>query len=642
MADAEAFGLFTLGVNSGGDVGLRLLRGRRDRPAARTGEPENRAPVIVPRRRRPTIGFAPLPVDFTSTATDADRRPADLQLGLRRRRHADSTSENPSHTYTTPGDLRRQGDRVRRRGRRRSRTVTVQVLGRTTPRRGSGCSSSPRRRASGTTRSTRGIAAIEQLGAANDFQVDHTEDATAFRDAVLANYDAVVFLSTTGDVLNDTQQAAFERYIQAGGGYAGIHAAADTEYDWNWYGQLVGAYFRSHPPGRRPRRSSSSRTPTPLDAGPPEPAGRDRRVVQLPSPVTTRARASGGRGLQPAGGRPRARHARRVDLRRGGRQRRRTTTIRSRGASATTVAARGTRAWATPRPRSPRPTSSSTSSAASVTAGRRGDSRASRPAARGPARGHRRLLVGRCRPWRDRAVGLAACYDPGRTGPAGDGDGTSGLVGEPAAPYGARDAPPASFEAVTIPTASSATGDSAMTGRVGPQQTGAAQVTRPGDPVVRAGRRWPGVRRPADPTGTAGRARALLAVTPRSTGFGDGGTCLPPRTRTPTRRRHRDGTVTDCAAQPPTVVVTVGNRAPTVPPAASPTSGRGAERDVATGSDSGRAMPCGSTSHRRGRRAAAGRTTGPRGRPLHRHPSPRSRRRRPDHTWLTSITVTRP
>src|SRR5690606_18918756 len=59
--------------------------------------------------------------------------------------------------------------------------------------------------------------------------------------------EAVVFLSTTGDVLNDEQQAAFEAYIQDGGGYAGIHAASDTEYDWPWYGDLVGAYFDSHP-----------------------------------------------------------------------------------------------------------------------------------------------------------------------------------------------------------------------------------------------------------------------------------------------------------------------------------------------------------------------------------------------------------
>ncbi|WP_255372155.1 ThuA domain-containing protein [Cellulosimicrobium sp. CUA-896] len=92
-----------------------------------------------------------------------------------------------------------------------------------------------------------GIAAIQQLGADNGFSVTATEDAGAFTDDNLAQYEAVVWLSTTGDVLNDDQQAAFERYVQNGGGYAGVHAASDTEYDWPWYGELVGAYFNSHP-----------------------------------------------------------------------------------------------------------------------------------------------------------------------------------------------------------------------------------------------------------------------------------------------------------------------------------------------------------------------------------------------------------
>ena len=92
-----------------------------------------------------------------------------------------------------------------------------------------------------------GIAAIRQLGAANNFTVTATEDAAVFSDAGLADYKVVVFLSTTGDVLNATQQAAFERFIGAGNGYVGIHAAADTEYNWPWYGGLVGAYFASHP-----------------------------------------------------------------------------------------------------------------------------------------------------------------------------------------------------------------------------------------------------------------------------------------------------------------------------------------------------------------------------------------------------------
>ncbi|MEV4116530.1 ThuA domain-containing protein [Nonomuraea sp. NPDC049695] len=92
-----------------------------------------------------------------------------------------------------------------------------------------------------------GIQAIRDLGAANDFAVDATEDSNAFSTANLAQYKAVVFLSTTGDVLNDSQQAAFQTYVDGGGGYVGVHSAADTEYNWPYYGQLMGAWFNNHP-----------------------------------------------------------------------------------------------------------------------------------------------------------------------------------------------------------------------------------------------------------------------------------------------------------------------------------------------------------------------------------------------------------
>lgn len=88
-----------------------------------------------------------------------------------------------------------------------------------------------------------GKLALQKLAAEHNFVVDFTEDATAFTDTNLARYDAVVFLLTTGKILEDSQQAAFERYIRAGGGYVGVHSASDTEYDWPWYGGLVGAYF---------------------------------------------------------------------------------------------------------------------------------------------------------------------------------------------------------------------------------------------------------------------------------------------------------------------------------------------------------------------------------------------------------------
>ncbi len=92
-----------------------------------------------------------------------------------------------------------------------------------------------------------GKLAIMEIAAQKGWKVDTTEDASAFTEENLAQYSTVIFLSTTGDVLDIKQQRDFERYIQSGGGYVGIHAAADTEYDWPWYGKLAGAYFRSHP-----------------------------------------------------------------------------------------------------------------------------------------------------------------------------------------------------------------------------------------------------------------------------------------------------------------------------------------------------------------------------------------------------------
>ncbi|HKQ36728.1 MAG TPA: ThuA domain-containing protein [Verrucomicrobiae bacterium] len=92
-----------------------------------------------------------------------------------------------------------------------------------------------------------GIAAITDLAALNNFGVVTTEDSAVFTDQNLASFKAIVFLSTTGDILDGNQQAAFERYIQKGGGFVGVHSASDTEYTWPWYGGLVGAYFANHP-----------------------------------------------------------------------------------------------------------------------------------------------------------------------------------------------------------------------------------------------------------------------------------------------------------------------------------------------------------------------------------------------------------
>ena len=91
----------------------------------------------------------------------------------------------------------------------------------------------------------------------------------------------MVFLNTTGDVLNATQQTAFESYIRGGGGYVGVHAAADTEYDWPFYGELVGAWFASHP-AIQPATVVVEDRAHAATAHLPQTLEPHRRVVQLP------------------------------------------------------------------------------------------------------------------------------------------------------------------------------------------------------------------------------------------------------------------------------------------------------------------------------------------------------------------------
>lgn len=95
----------------------------------------------------------------------------------------------------------------------------------------------------------KGQETFRSLARQNGFSVTFTENAGQFRDDILKTYDAVVFLNTTGDVLDPDQQAAFERYIASGHGVLGIHSATDTEKDgrWPWYIRLIGASFVSHP-----------------------------------------------------------------------------------------------------------------------------------------------------------------------------------------------------------------------------------------------------------------------------------------------------------------------------------------------------------------------------------------------------------
>ena len=96
----------------------------------------------------------------------------------------------------------------------------------------------------------KGVGVITELGLENNFIIKSSDDPRIFLSDELFSYDAIVFLSTTLDILNQEQQKNLIKFIQMGNGFVGIHAAADTEYDWPWYGKLVGAYFVSHPEGQ--------------------------------------------------------------------------------------------------------------------------------------------------------------------------------------------------------------------------------------------------------------------------------------------------------------------------------------------------------------------------------------------------------
>jgi uncharacterized protein len=95
-----------------------------------------------------------------------------------------------------------------------------------------------------------GVKMLYELSASQKWTITATESPALFNDEVLRNMDVVVFLNPSGDVLNNDQQASFERFMKRGKGMIGIHSAADFEYDWPFYAQLIGAHFKSHPPSQ--------------------------------------------------------------------------------------------------------------------------------------------------------------------------------------------------------------------------------------------------------------------------------------------------------------------------------------------------------------------------------------------------------
>jgi len=91
------------------------------------------------------------------------------------------------------------------------------------------------------------VPALQQLAKDHDFDLIWPNQLNVLSDRGLANIDVIIFMLTTGDILNDDQQAAVERFVQSGKGFVGIHTATDTEYDWPWYTQMLGAQFMIHP-----------------------------------------------------------------------------------------------------------------------------------------------------------------------------------------------------------------------------------------------------------------------------------------------------------------------------------------------------------------------------------------------------------
>ena len=92
-----------------------------------------------------------------------------------------------------------------------------------------------------------GVTAIRELSQKHNFEVQWHEDASRINDNFLKQFQVIIFLNTTGDILNEQQQQAFENFIRSGKGFVGIHSASDTEYGWPWYKKLVGRMFKIHP-----------------------------------------------------------------------------------------------------------------------------------------------------------------------------------------------------------------------------------------------------------------------------------------------------------------------------------------------------------------------------------------------------------
>ncbi len=92
-----------------------------------------------------------------------------------------------------------------------------------------------------------GLKLIQNIGSKNNFNVYHSDNSSVITYKNLKSFKTIIFLNTTEEILTDVEQKVMESFIKSGKGFVGVHAAADTEYNWQWYGKLVGAYYRNHP-----------------------------------------------------------------------------------------------------------------------------------------------------------------------------------------------------------------------------------------------------------------------------------------------------------------------------------------------------------------------------------------------------------
>lgn len=93
------------------------------------------------------------------------------------------------------------------------------------------------------------VKGLIKLSEDNGFVVEVSDDASIFTEEKLKNYDALIFSNTNNTVFdNDDQKLALIRYVEAGGGFVGIHSACATERDWPWFWALVGGKFIRHAP----------------------------------------------------------------------------------------------------------------------------------------------------------------------------------------------------------------------------------------------------------------------------------------------------------------------------------------------------------------------------------------------------------